>query len=318
MITVGVDLGGTNVLVMVVDDRDEVLGTSKLKTPQQGERDAVLEVMAAAVHDALGHADAAIGDVAAIGVGTPGVVIGGTVGGATNVPGWYERFSLAEVLENELGTAVRVANDVTATAVAEHRLGAGKGADHLIAIAVGTGVGAGIILDGRAWEGAVGGAGEFGHMVVERGGAVCPCGRRGCVEAYAGRLAMTQAAERAVAAGRDTILFDVMEEQGKARPTSKVYKEAIDRGDPLVADLLGDAIGALGVGIASAVNLLDVEVVVLGGGMAERFGPKFLTDVDAATRPNLFLQPPRVELRLAEVDEGGAIGAALLARDHAE
>jgi glucokinase len=316
MVTVGVDLGGTNLYAVVLDG-EEVLGRAKLRTPLAGDRTGVLDVMGAAIHDAVDDATGvATSDVTAVGVGTPGVVIDGTVGGAANVPGFLERFGLAKELGDAIGFPVRVTNDVTAAAIGEHRLGAGRGAEHLLAVFVGTGVGGGLILDGRPYEGGAGGAGEFGHMVVRQGGAVCPCGRRGCVEAYAGRRAMELAAERARAAGTPTILFDVMEEKGKARVTSGVVQTALDRGDPLVADLLDDAVEALGAGIASAVNLLDVDVVVLGGGLADKLGERFRSRVDAAMRPHLFLHPPRVQLAAASLgDEGGAIGAALVATE---
>lgn len=314
MTTVGVDLGGTNISTVVLDG-EKVVGRSRLKTPTGGDRTGVTDVMAAAVHDALDDAGATRDDVDVVGVGSPGVVIDGTVGGAANVPDFQERFSLADLLENDLQVPVRVSNDVTAAAVGEHRLGAGRGCDALLCVFVGTGVGGGLVLGGKPWEGR-GGAGEFGHTIVRQGGAVCPCGRRGCVEAYAGRRAMALAAERARAAGRDTVLFDVMAEKGKATPSSGVFAEALARGDELVADLLDDAVSALGAGIASAVNLLDVDLIVLGGGVGDRLGDDFRTRVEAAARPLLFLQPPRVRVVAAELgDDGGAIGAALLARD---
>jgi glucokinase len=312
--TVGVDLGGTNISVVVVDD-EEIVGRSRFKTPTKGDRGGVVDVLAAAVHDALDDAGVDRGDVAAIGVGSPGVVIDGTVGGASNVPDFAERFSLADLVRAELDLPVRVVNDVTAAAVGEHRRGAGRGCDNLLCVFVGTGVGGGLVLDGRPYEGR-GGAGEFGHMIVRQGGAVCPCGRRGCVEAYAGRRAMVLAAERARAAGRHTILFDVMEEKGKHRPSSGVLAAAYARGDEVVADLLDDAVAALGAGIASAVNLLDVDLVVLGGGVGDRFGEDLRVRVESAARPLLFLQPPRVRVVPAELgDDGGAVGAALLAHE---
>jgi glucokinase len=313
--TVGLDLGGTNMYAVVLDG-DATTGQAKLKTPVSGGRKGVVGVMERAVHEALDDAGLTLDDLAAVGVGTPGVVIDGTVGGASNVPGFQDRFSLSEVLSGSLGRPVRVANDVSAAAVGEHRLGAGRGASELLAVFVGTGVGGGLVLRGEPYEGGAGGAGEFGHLIVRQGGAVCPCSRRGCVEAYAGRRAMTLAAERAVAAGTPTLLFEIMEEKGKPRPTSGVFAEAFSRGDPLIADLLDDAIDALGAGIASTVNLLDVDVVVLGGGLADRFGEPFRARLEAAMAPLLFLQPARVELRSAELgDAGGAIGAALLARE---
>lgn len=316
MVTVGVDLGGTNIQVVVLDDDDERLGASKMRTPLDGDRTNILEVMDAAINDAVGAADLSLADVAAIGVGTPGVVIDGTVGGAANVPGWGERFSLQTGLEQRVERPVRVVNDVTAAATGEHQLGAGRGADDLLVIFVGTGVGGGLILGGQPYEGAFGGAGEFGHTVVHEGGAVCPCGRRGCVEAYAGRRAMENAVDRALAAGIDTIVPSLVEERGKVRMTSGIVRDALAKGDPLIADLVDGAIDALGAGIASAVNLLDVERVVIGGGLADKLGPSFRHRVESAMRPSLFLVPSRVEVVSAELgDEGGAVGAALVARD---
>lgn len=315
MVTVGVDLGGTNIQVVVLDESDAQLGASKMRTPLDGDRTNVLEVMDAAVNDAVGAAGVTMGDVTAIGVGTPGVVIDGTVGGAANVPGWDERFSLQTGLEQRLDRPVRVVNDVTAAATGEHRLGAGRGADDLLVIFVGTGVGGGLILGGKPYEGAFGGAGEFGHTVVHVGGAVCPCGRRGCVEAYAGRRAMENAVERAIAAGTDTIVPSLVEGRGKVRMTSGIVRDALAKGDPLVADLVDAAIDALGAGIASAVNLLDVERVVIGGGLADKLGPSFRHRVESAMRPSLFLVPARVDVVQAQLgDEGGALGAALVAR----
>lgn len=316
MVTVGVDIGGTNIQVVVLGDGDEQLGTSQMRTPLDGDRTNVLEVVDAAINDGVGAAGLAIGDIAAVGVGTPGVVIDGTVGGAANMPGLDERFSLKTGLEQRIDQPVRVVNDVTAAGIGEHRLGGGRGADDLLVVFVGTGVGGGLILGGRPYEGAFGGAGEFGHTVVQVGGAVCPCGRRGCVEAYAGRRAMENAVERAIAAGTDTIVPSLVAARRKPHMTSGVVRDALAKGDPLVADLVDAAIDALAAGIASAVNLLDVERVVLGGGLADKLGPSFRHRVEAAMRPSLFMVPSRVEIVSAELgDEGGALGAALLARD---
>lgn len=316
MHTVGVDLGGTNLHVVVLDGDDQILGEAKLKTPTAGARADVLDVMYASVTAAVDDAGMKLDEVAAIGVGTPGIVVDGTVGGATNVPGWDERFSLADSLQTLVDRPVRVANDVNAAAMAEHRLGAGQGQDDLLVVFAGTGVGAGVVINGALYEGARGGAGEFGHMIVKLDGAVCPCGRRGCIEAYAGRGAMERAAQRAMKAGRSTILFDVMEELGKPRASSGVFKEALHRGDPLVADLLDAAVDALGAGIASAANLLDVEHVVLGGGLADKLGDWMLLRVQAAMTPRLFLQPSHLRIAPAALgDRAGAIGAAILGRD---
>lgn len=318
MVTIGVDLGGTNTYTVVLDDDGARRGSAKMGTPLSGDRLGVIDVIEAGILGACDDAGLGVGDVDAVGIGTPGVVIKGTVGGASNVPGWSERFSLGDMLRDRLGggVPVRVVNDVTAAAVGEHREGAGVGTTDLLVVFVGTGVGAGLVLGGQSYEGASGGAGEFGHTVVVMDGAICPCGRRGCVEAYAGRRAMEQAAERARTRGVDTILFDLMERRGKPRLTSGVFREALDAGDDLAGNLLQQGINALGAGIASAVNLLDVEAVVVGGGLADKLGDWFQIRLEAAMRPHLFLQPPTVRLVPAALgDVAGALGAALLARE---
>lgn len=319
MTTVGVGVGGASLQVVLLDDGGELAGITKLRTPRSGDHSAVVEVLVAGVQEVMGDAGVDADEVAAIGVGVPGAVLGGTVGQAVNVPGWTERFSLAEMLEARLATRVRVMNDVTAVAVGEHRRGAGRGHDDLMVVWVGTGVGSGLIVAGRIYEGAFGVAGEFGHTVVEIGGAVCPCGRRGCVEAYAGQRALENAVTRSVDAGRSTSLFRIAEEGGADRLTPEVFRAALDEGDTLAADLIDAGARALGKGIASAVNLLDVEAVVIAGGFADELGPRFIDQIDAEARTNLFLQPPRVRIRAAELGPlGAAIGAALLAAEAAD
>jgi glucokinase len=315
VLTVGATLGGSNISVLVLGDEQQRLGRASMKSPPGGERTQVLEVMEAAVHAAVGDAGVAMADVDAVGVGTPGVVIDGTVGNAANVPGWEERFSLGEGVEGRLGKPVRVVNDITATAVAEHRAGAGAGHDDIFVVSLGTGVGSGLILHGEPYEGAFGGAGEFGHTVVEVGGAVCPCGRRGCIEAYASRRALEMAVERAVNSGVDTVVPALIEKAGSGRMTSEIVRQALDLGDPLTADLLDAGVQALGAGIASAVNLLDIELVVVGGTITDELGAPFMRRIEAAVWPSLFAVPSKVRLVQSELGaDGGPLGAAILAR----
>jgi len=182
----------------------------------------------------------------------------------------------------------------------------------LIGVFWGTGVGSGIVLDRRPWLGR-GAAGEIGHTVIKLGGALCPCGRRGCVEAYAGRGAMETRARKRHGEGRATDLFKLMERHDRSRLTSSIWARALERNDDLAVELIDDAIEALGAGVASAVNLLDVEMVVIGGGLGIRLGQPYVERIAAAMLPHLFVdnRPPAV--RLAELgDLGGAIGAALL------
>ena len=195
---------------------------------------------------------------------------------------------------------------------AEFELGAGKPFRSLLGVFWGTGVGGGVILDGDAWRGR-GGAGEIGHMVVEVGGARCTCGRHGCMEAYAGRAAMEEHVRKLVKKGEKTDLFRLMEHHGRTRLTSGIWSRALERGDELAEHMIQRAVQALGAGVASAVNLLDVEAVILGGGLGVRLGVPLAERIAAAMQPHLFAdsRPPHVEVA-ALGDLGGAIGATLL------
>lgn len=317
MSTVGIDLGGTNIYAVVLDG-EEVRGSTKRATPTEGGADALVKELRKAAKKAAEDAGLDLGEVGAVGVGIPGIVTDGSVDGGPNVGGVQERFPLAALLSDDLSVPVSVINDVTAAAIGEHRLGAAQGASNLLTVFAGTGVGGGLVLDGQPFEGSHGGAGEFGHLIVRQGGAMCGCGRRGCVEAYAGRRAMERSAARAHGGGRPTRLFEIAEEKGKDRVTSGVFRAALEEGDEVVTMLLGEAVEALAAGIASVVNLLDLEVVVLGGGLADKLGEPFRAGVERAMAPLLFLQPPVATLvRAALGDAGGAIGAAVVARERA-
>jgi glucokinase len=176
----------------------------------------------------------------------------------------------------------------------------------------GTGVGGGLIIDGRSWLGR-GAAGEIGHMVVKRGGTRCPCGRRGCMEAYAGRAAMEAKARRAHKAGAKTELFEIMEEHGRDRLTSGIWERALDKEDPLARKLIDRAVRYLAAGIASAVNLLDPEAVIIGGGLGVRFGEPYVKRIEKEMKKHLFVDGNPPPMHVAALgDLGGAIGASLL------
>jgi glucokinase len=203
-------------------------------------------------------------------------------------------------------------NDVGVATDAEVVLGAGREVSSLIGVFWGTGVGAGIVLDRKPWHGR-GAAGELGHTVVKIGGRRCLCGRRGCVEAYSGRAAMEARARKLHAAGRPTDLFKLMEKNGRTRLTSSIWARALERKDGLATELVRDGVEALGAGIASAVNLLDVEMIIIGGGLGIRLGQPYVERIKVAMNPHLFVDERPPEVRLAELgDLGGAIGAALL------
>jgi glucokinase len=309
----GVDLGGTKIQAVVMDSAGQVLGSSRQPTPTTGGPRDVVAAVAAAVGDAAAEAEVELTAFAGVGVGSPGDVDdrAGTVTSARNLPGWTGSFPVATVLAEDLGVPVSLANDVDVATVAEFELGAGRPYSSLLGVFWGTGVGGGVILNGELWHGRAS-AGEIGHVVVKLGGARCPCGRKGCMEAYAGRGAMEARARKELAEGTRTELFRIMEKRGRTRLTSGVFARALEHGDQLAVALIDRAIEALGAGIASAVNLLDVEAVIIGGGLGVRLGTPYAERIERAMMPHLFsdYRPPAV--RVASLgDLGGAIGAAL-------
>ncbi len=311
----GIDLGGTKVQAVVVDQDSKVVGEARQPTPTSGGPPAVVSQMADTMNQAAEAAGLATARLDGVGVGSPGAVDAeaGTVDEARNLPDWEDPFPMAAALTELLGCPVYLGNDVSVGVRAEYELGAAKDAKSLLGVFWGTGVGGGIILDGKTWVGR-GAAAEIGHMVVKLNGARCPCGRRGCVEAYAGRAAMEAKARRWAKRGKHTELFEIMEKRGRTRLQSGIWFRALKRGDPMAVKLIERAIAALGAGVASAVNLLDVEMVVIGGGLGTRLGEPYVRRIEAAMIPHLFVsdRPPAV-VPAALGDLGGGIGAALLA-----
>ena len=230
-VAAGIDLGGTKVQGVVVDGGGDVLGQARAKTPVKGGPAAVVDVITEVVRAAAKDAKVGADKLAGVGVGSPGRVEGhpGTVHGAANLPGFDDAVPLGELLGHALPVdRVVVDNDVNVSAMAEHRLGGGRGFDDLLVVFAGSGVGGGVILGGELRRGAHGAAGEIGHMVVVLDGELCPCGRRGCVEAYAGRVALERMARAAAAAGRPTELLAIQQRAGRPRMTSGVFASALE------------------------------------------------------------------------------------------
>ncbi|MGN6253789.1 MAG: ROK family protein [Solirubrobacterales bacterium] len=310
----GIDLGGTKIQTAIVDAGGKVVGEARQPTPTSGGPRDVASAMAEGLRAAAEEAGVETADLAGVGVGSPGDADArtGIVSAARNLPGWKGSFPLAETLKEALGTEVKVGNDVQVATEAEFHLGAGREFPSLIGVFWGTGVGGGLVLDGKPWLGR-GAAGEIGHMVVKRGGAKCQCGRRGCLEAYAGRSALYAEARRQHEEGQKTDLFKLMEKHEKPRLTSGIWERALDHGDKLAEHLIERAIEALGTGIASAVNLLDVEAVILGGGLGIRFGERLMGPLTEEMGKHLFVDERPPAVRVASLgDLGGAIGASML------
>jgi glucokinase len=310
----GIDLGGTKIQTAIVDRAGKILGEARRPTPTAGGPADIAKAMESALREAAEAAEVNPSRLEGVGVGSPGDADErtGVVSSARNLPGWNGSFPLGPTLAEALGTKVRVGNDVQVATEAEFHLGAAREFSSLLGVFWGTGVGGGLILDGRPWIGR-GAAGEIGHTVIKRGGAKCPCGRKGCLEAYAGRAPMEAEARRQHSEGVKTDLFKLMEKHGKDRLTSGIWERALDNGDDLAEKLMQRAIEALGTGIASAVNLIDPEAVVLGGGLGIRFGARLMDPLTKEMAKHLFVDERPPAVRVASLgDLGGAIGASLL------
>ncbi|KAJ1684540.1 hypothetical protein LUZ63_020295 [Rhynchospora breviuscula] len=304
----GVDVGGTNIEVGLVGDDHEVLDRAKAPTPTDGP-EAVLDTIASLVGD-LDE------EPLAVGVGIPGVVHDGAVLTVPNLEGWGDSFDLVGALGERLGgVPLALGNDANVGLLGEWVAGAAAGGRNVLGLWLGTGVGGGLILDGRPYTGSRGAAGEIGHVVVLEGGALCSCGRRGCVEAYAGRRMMASAAAAMHDAGRDTELFAIADDEGKPRPTSGVWARALDEGDALATELVDSAVDRIGVAVGSAVNLLDLDTVVVGGGLAEKLGQDLADRVAEAAGPWMLRPSPDLRFVVSELaDDAGVVGAASLGR----
>jgi len=314
-LTAGVDLGGTKIQTVVVRG-DEIVGSARVPTPQSGVADDVIEAIAGTIRASLEQAGADKGQLRAIGIGSPGEIDAkaGAVLLAANVPGFSGRVELGPLVSKAMGgVRVKIDNDVSVGVLGEYRRGAGRPYKNLLGVWVGTGVGGGLILGGKLYDGR-GAAGEIGHIVIKPGGRRCPCGRRGCLEAYAGRAAMERRARRLVKRGQKTQLFRIMEKRGRQRLSSGVYARALAKGDKMATRLIDEAVWALGIGLASSQNLLDLEAIVVGGGLGDRLGKPFVDRIVEQMTPHLFTpeMPPAV-IPTELGDLSGAVGAAVFA-----
>jgi glucokinase len=307
LLVVGVDVGGTNIEVGLVDAQHRVHARAKGPTPSSGP-DAVL----AALSDLVRGLDA---KPVSIGVGIPGVVHEGRVLTVPNLGGWHEPVDLVEALTDRLGLPVTLGNDADVGLLGEWLAGSAVGARDVLGLWIGTGIGGGLILNGRPHHGARGAAGEIGHVIVQAGGALCTCGRRGCVEAYAGRRSMQGVATTMAEAGWQTSLFEIQEKDHKPTLTSSVWARALEGKDELAGKLFDTAIETLGVAVGSAVNLLDLDTVIVGGGLAEKLGQPLADRISAAAVPWMLQPSPGLRFTVSALgDDAGVVGAAALAR----
>jgi glucokinase len=272
--SIGVDLGGTNLRIAAVNEQGDLMEKVTLGTRVALGKYHVIHEMCDAIR-ALTAKYRDAGLLQGIGVGVPGIIDlkTGMLREAPNLPGWSESPVQAQI-ERLLGTRVILENDANVAALGEKWLGAAKGVDDMIMLTLGTGVGGGIVLEGRIWHGMTGMAGEFGHMTVEPEGPQCGCGNRGCVEQYASATAVVRMAKEAIASGRAPALAIAADSDAEFNARA-VYNLAI-QGDEEARKIFGRVGRALGICIANLVNAFNLPMYVVGGGVAsawEAFSP---------------------------------------------
>lgn len=318
----GIDLGGTKILAAVVDADGNLLADEKKATRAESGPETVIQRIAEVAQEAIAESGVRPSSVVAVGIGAPGPVDAdrGIVYSPPNLAGWDE-IPLGPRLSKDLGVPVFVDNDVNLGTLGEFVRGAGRGSRHMVAMFVGTGIGGGLIVDGKLHRGFRGAAGEIGHMTVVPHGPLCGCGRRGCLEAVASRTAMEREIEAALATGRFSALAELIASSKQQRLTSGVIAEALAQQDPLMMEVMQSVQFYLGVAVGSIVNFFDPEAVVLGGGVVEALGESFVDPIGAMARP-LFLQQKdadRIRIVPAELgDHAGVLGAAIMAASRAQ
>lgn len=313
---IGVDLGGTKILTGVFKPSLDLVTTCKLSTKPQRGVSKVIDRIARCVQDAVDEADLTLKHVAGIGVGAPGAVDfeKGTVIFAPNMEGWKD-IPLKKELEKALGVPVFVENDCNIAALGVYGAELESKPRSMLGMFVGTGIGGGLILNGNLYSGFNHTAGEIGHMILEVGGPKCGCGNKGCFEALASRSAIFSRIKAAVKGGQKTVLTDMLGND-LADLRSGDLRKAIRKGDKFVDKVIDEAAEYIGIGIATLVNILNPEVVVLGGGVIEALEDEMMSViVETAKDYAMAGSMKNVEIIASSLgDSAGVTGGAVLAK----
>lgn len=314
---VGVDLGGTKILAGVFQPGLKLVATAKASTKANRGPKTVIERVARVVRDAIDEADLDLKQVRAVGIGAPGSIDPdeGRVIFSPNMPGW-ENVALKKELEKELDLPVFVENDCNVCTLGVHAAELGGKPRHLVGIFLGTGIGGGVILDGRLFRGFNHTAGEIGHMVLEVGGPKCGCGNRGCFEALASRTAIFRRIQNAVKDGSKTVLTDMLGDNLEDLRSGDLRK-AIKKGDKLVEKIVEEAAEYTGIAVGNIINLINPQYVVIGGGVVDAMEDEMMAIIIETAQDYAMAGTAKgVEIISTKLgDHAGITGAAVLARD---
>ncbi len=310
-LAIGVDLGGTRIKLGAVDDKGKLLHDCTIPTEAEHGPRRIVENIAKGIQSIFTQIDSS--KVVGIGIGAPGTVDldGGTVKYPPNFPGWTV-FRLGDELKKLFQIPVQVDNDANAAAIGEAKFGAGVGHKDFVMVTLGTGVGGGIILDGKIYRGPFGGAGELGHITIDYNGPKCNCGNYGCVEAYVGQRYLSKRTVEKLQNHKQSKIVELVNgDISKVEPS--IITQAAKQGDEFALNVLKETGMFLGIALASVLNLFDLRFIIVGGGVAGAGKPLF--DSITQTVKSRVLKPISDEVKVVPAQLGdatGVLGAAAL------
>lgn len=309
---IGIDLGGTKILTALVNrETGEVVDFVKKKTKKEKGASKIIHKMVESIEELLSNSNLEQKDISSIGVGAAGQNDreNGILIAAPNLDCY--NLNIRKELQNHFNIPVYLGNDVEIAAIGEMKFGAAKGCKDFVCVFVGTGVGSAIVKNGQIITGATGTAGEIGHIIVDLNGRPCACGAHGCLEAYASRSAIETRIEGALKKGRKSCISEYLEE-GK-NITSSMIQKSIEREDDLVTQCVAEAAEYLSGGIASIINFINPELIVLGGGLINAVDFFYQKTIKKARAKSLPVPAEKIEFKKASLgDFSGVIGAAFL------
>ena len=308
----GVDLGGTNIKAGITDENGNILLKSSVRTDSEGDAKRIADQMVDLCRELCEKAEISMDDVEAVGVGIPGTVDAqkGTVIYCNNLD--MDGAPIGAMMQEKLQKPVHLANDASCAALGEFVCGGGKDHNSIILVTLGTGVGGGIILDGKLWEGLEGAGAEIGHMVVHIGGAECTCGRKGCFEAYSSATALVNQTKAAMDAHPESFLHKIVAKTGKV--TAKTAFDAMRKGDKVAKEVVDNYLHYLSEGVANLINIFAPEAIILGGGVCNE-GDALLVPLKEQVIAKCYGGDliHHAEIAIATLgNDAGLIGAAML------
>ena len=309
----GIDLGGTNIVAAVVNEKYEIVSEAKNPTLCPRPWKEILDDVAKTAVEAANLANLKISDFAFVGIGSPGVISveTGTVIVAVNLG--FENVPLTKYLSEKLGVPVILENDANAAAFGEYKAGAAKNTTNFVALTIGTGIGSGVVLDGKIYRGNNGIAGELGHSVIKLGGRQCSCGRKGCIDVYASATGLITTTKEAMETNKESLMWQLSKGDIKNVTGITAFKAA-RQNDKTALKVVNSYVEVLAAAITNIINTFQPDMITIAGGISKE-GDFLLNPVKSLVEKESLKNPakPSPKIEIAQLqDKAGVIGAALL------